>query len=109
MLMSISGLSVAYGPIKALDGVSLEVAKGEIVSIIGANGAGKSTMLRTVAGLLKPLKGTILFREKEITRQRPDWIRETGHLHGAGGAPHLPQPLREGEPRAGDTRCEAGS
>ena len=76
--MSISGLSVAYGPIKALDGVSLEVAKGEIVSIIGANGAGKSTMLRTVAGLLKPLKGTILFREKEITRQRPDRIVRQG-------------------------------
>jgi len=78
MLMSISGLSVAYGPIKALDGVSLEVAKGEIVSIIGANGAGKSTMLRTVAGLLKPLMGTILFREKEITRQRPDRIVRQG-------------------------------
>ncbi len=76
--MSISGLSVAYGPIKALDGVSLEVAKGEIVSIIGANGAGKSTMLRTVAGLLKPLRGTILFREKEITRQRPDRIVRQG-------------------------------
>jgi len=78
MLMSISGLSVAYGPIKALDGVSLEVAKGEIVSIIGANGAGRSTMLRTVAGLLKPLRGTILFREKEITRQRPDRIVRQG-------------------------------
>ena len=78
MLMSISGLSVAYGPIKALDGVSLEVAEGEIVSIIGANGAGKSTMLRTVAGLLKPLRGTILFREKEITRQRPDRIVRQG-------------------------------
>jgi len=76
--MSISGLSVAYGPIKALDGVSLEVAKGEIVSIIGANGAGKSTMLRTVAGLLKPLTGTILFREREITRQRPDRIVRQG-------------------------------
>ncbi len=78
MLMSISGLSVAYGPIKALDGVSLEVAKGEIVSIIGANGAGKSTMLRTVAGILKPLTGTILFREREITRQRPDRIVRQG-------------------------------
>jgi len=76
--MSISGLSVAYGPIKALDGVSLEVANGEIVSIIGANGAGKSTMLRTVAGLLKPLRGTILFREREITRQRPDRIVRQG-------------------------------
>lgn len=76
--MSISGLSVAYGPIKALDGVSLEVAKGEIVSIIGANGAGKSTMLRTVAGILKPLTGTILFREREITRQRPDRIVRQG-------------------------------
>ena len=78
MLMRISGLSVAYGPIKALDDVHLEVAQGEIVSIIGANGAGKSTMLRTVAGLLKPVAGTILFREKEITRQRPDRIVKQG-------------------------------
>jgi len=78
MLMRISALSVAYGPIKALDDVHLEVAEGEIVSIIGANGAGKSTMLRTVAGLLKPVAGTILFREKEITRQRPDRIVKQG-------------------------------
>jgi len=76
--MSISDLSVAYGPVKALEGVSLEVAKGEIVSIVGANGAGKSTMLRTVAGLLKPSRGTILFREREITRQRPDRIVRQG-------------------------------
>jgi len=76
--MSISDLSVAYGPIKALEGVSLGVAKGEIVSIVGANGAGKSTMLRTVAGLLKPSRGTILFREREITRQRPDRIVRQG-------------------------------
>ena len=76
--MSISDLSVVYGPVKALEGVSLEVAKGEIVSIVGANGAGKSTMLRTVAGLLKPSKGTILFREREITRQRPDRIVRQG-------------------------------
>ena len=76
--MSISDLSVVYGPVKALEGVSLEVAKGEIVSIVGANGAGKSTMLRTVAGLLKPSRGTILFREREITRQRPDRIVRQG-------------------------------
>lgn len=109
MLMSISGLSVAYGPIKALDGVSLEVAKGEIVSIIGANGAGKSTMLRTVAGLLKPLRGTILFREKEITRQRPDRIVRQGICMVPEGRRIFPNLSVKENLSWGDTRCEAGS
>jgi branched-chain amino acid transport system ATP-binding protein len=78
MLMSISGLRVAYGPIRALDDVSLEVDSGEIVSIIGANGAGKSTLLRTISGILKPLAGTIVFKGKEITRDRPDKIVKQG-------------------------------
>jgi branched-chain amino acid transport system ATP-binding protein len=78
MLMSVSGLSVAYGPIKALDDVGMGVGKGEIVSIIGANGAGKSTLLKTIAGILKPVAGTITFKEKEITRERPDKIVRQG-------------------------------
>jgi branched-chain amino acid transport system ATP-binding protein len=78
MLMSISGLSVSYGPITALEDVSIDVDRGEIVSIIGANGAGKSTLLKSVAGILKPRGGTIFFKEREITRERPDRIVKQG-------------------------------
>jgi len=78
MLMRVSRLSVAYGPVKALDDVSIEVGAGEIVSIIGANGAGKSTLLKTVAGILKPLSGAIVFKERDITRERPDRIVKQG-------------------------------
>ena len=55
-----------YGAIKALKGISLKVPKGEIITIIGANGAGKTTTVSTIAGLLKPLKGEILFNDKKI-------------------------------------------
>jgi branched-chain amino acid transport system ATP-binding protein len=78
MLMTVSHLNVAYGPIKALDDVSIHVEKGEIVSIIGANGAGKSTLLKAVTGILKPLSGAITFKEKTITRERPDRIVRQG-------------------------------
>lgn len=78
MLMNVSHLSVSYGLIRALDDVSIEVGAGEIVSIIGANGAGKSTLLKTVAGILKPVAGAIFFKEREITRERPDRIVKQG-------------------------------
>ncbi len=78
MLMRVEKLSVAYGPVKALDEVSIDVDIGEIVSIIGANGAGKSTLLKTVSGILKPLSGSIMFKERDITRQRPDRIVKQG-------------------------------
>ena len=81
MLMCISGLVVAYGPIRALEDVSIDVDRGEIVSIIGANGAGKSTLLKSVAGILKPRGGAIFFKEKgEITRERPDRIVKQGSV-----------------------------
>ncbi len=78
MLMRIGDLRVSYGPVTALDGVTLEVHKGEVLSLIGANGAGKSTLLRTVAGILKPLSGSIEFAGRSITRQRPDRIVRLG-------------------------------
>lgn len=78
MLMQITDLHVAYGAIKALDGVSIEVHKGEILSIIGANGAGKSMLLRTITGVLKALSGDVLFEGKNIRRERPDRIVRMG-------------------------------
>ncbi|MDP1720155.1 MAG: ABC transporter ATP-binding protein [Candidatus Nanopelagicaceae bacterium] len=65
-LLEVDDLKVAYGSILAVKGVSLVVNEGEIVTLIGSNGAGKSTTLRTISGLLKPKGGTILFRGEHI-------------------------------------------
>ena len=65
-LLSIHGLEVGYGAISALHGIDLEVRKGEIVTLIGANGAGKSTTLRAISGLVKPRLGFIRFDNEEI-------------------------------------------
>ena len=60
-MLTISNMQVYYGAIKALDGISLEVKQGEIVTMIGANGAGKSTTIRAVSGLVRPRVGEIDF------------------------------------------------
>ena len=65
-MLAIRDLSVHYGPIEALKGVSIDVAQGEIISIIGANGAGKTTLLHAISGLLRPSAGAIRFEGKEI-------------------------------------------
>jgi branched-chain amino acid transport system ATP-binding protein len=67
MLLEVNNLHVYYGAIHALQGVSFTVAEGEIVSLIGANGAGKSTTLRTISGLIRPRQGSIQFKGKDIT------------------------------------------
>ena len=66
-MLKVEGLNVYYGSIHAIKGVSFEVNQGEIVTMIGANGAGKSTTMNTVAGLLKPRSGSIVFEGKDIT------------------------------------------
>ncbi len=66
VLLDIKDLHVSYGAIAAVKGISLEVREGEIVTLIGSNGAGKSTTLRTVSGLLKPKKGSITFAGENI-------------------------------------------
>jgi len=81
MILEVKNISVCYGSIRALTGVSLEVAEGEIVSIIGANGAGKSTLLRTISGLLKPETGSILLEGQEITGLPPHRIACMGISH----------------------------
>jgi branched-chain amino acid transport system ATP-binding protein len=70
-MLEIQNVHAYYGKIHALDDVSLNVEKGEIVAIIGANGAGKSTMLKTASGLLKPRSGSIRLEGEELTRLRP--------------------------------------
>ena len=77
-MLRIENLCVNYGGIKAVKGITLEVPENEIVTIIGANGAGKSTTLRTVAGVVKPASGQIFFDEEEITGHSPDSIVAKG-------------------------------
>jgi|UniRef100_A0A7V3YH11 branched-chain amino acid transport system ATP-binding protein len=77
-VLQIENLHVFYGGIHALKGVSLLVPRGTIVALIGANGAGKSTMLRTVSGLVRPREGRILFEGQDITGESPHRIVEMG-------------------------------
>ena len=77
-MLKIEDLRVNYGGIEAVKGISVEVPEGEIVTLIGANGAGKSTTLRTIAGLVKPASGRITFQGEEITGLSPDRIVSKG-------------------------------
>lgn len=77
-MLKINDINVFYGAIHAIKGASLEVNEGEIVTLIGANGAGKSTILRTISGLLKPKSGTIQFEGKEIAGMPAHEIVKTG-------------------------------
>ncbi|HSS22160.1 MAG TPA: ABC transporter ATP-binding protein [Pyrinomonadaceae bacterium] len=65
-MLKLDNVSVNYGAIEALTGISMEVAKGEVVTLIGANGAGKTTTLRTITGLLEPRQGKVIFEGEEI-------------------------------------------
>ena len=67
MLLKIDDIHVYYGAIHAIKGVSFEVNEGEIVALIGANGAGKSTILKTISGLMHPRSGSITFMDQNIT------------------------------------------
>jgi branched-chain amino acid transport system ATP-binding protein len=69
MMLAVRDLSVFYGDAPALEGVSLEVAQGEIVAIVGANGAGKTSLIRTIGGVIAPRSGAIAFEGREIAGQ----------------------------------------
>jgi len=77
-MLKVEGIETWYGAIQALKGITLEVNQGEIVALLGANGAGKSTTIKTVTGLLKPAKGRIEFLGQDITRKDPESIAEMG-------------------------------
>ena len=80
-MLELDGLHVRYGNIRALQGVSLTVERGELVALIGSNGAGKTTVLRTTSGLLRPSEGTITFEGADITRAPTDHIVGLGIAH----------------------------
>jgi len=81
MLLEVKDLQVSYGAIAAVKGISFSVDQGEIVTLIGANGAGKSTTLKTISGLIRPRAGTILFNGKDITQAQPHKIVAMGISH----------------------------
>ena len=80
-MLKVQDLYVNYGSIVALQGISFEVHKGEIVSLVGANGAGKSTALKTISGLLKPKSGKIFFKGKAIENKKSYTIVQNGVVH----------------------------
>jgi branched-chain amino acid transport system ATP-binding protein len=80
-ILSVRSLVVHYGPVQALDGVSLEVRPGEIVALIGSNGAGKSTTLRAISGMLRPTEGTIVFEGRNIAGLPSHRIVGLGLVH----------------------------
>jgi branched-chain amino acid transport system ATP-binding protein len=84
-LLQIDGLHTYYGYVHALKGIDLEVRQGEIVTLIGANGAGKSTTLRTISGLVRPRQGRILFAGEEIETTAAHQIVERGISHAPEG------------------------
>ncbi len=78
MLLEVHSLETWYGPIKAIQGVTLSVAPGQIVTVLGANGAGKTTLLNTIAGVVDPFKGKVLFDGVEVQGWEPDAIARRG-------------------------------
>jgi branched-chain amino acid transport system ATP-binding protein len=76
--LQVSNLHVYYGAIHALKGITLSVEEGEVVTLIGANGAGKSTTLRTISGLLRPKEGSVSFAGQDLARLRPEQIVRLG-------------------------------
>ncbi|OYV00761.1 MAG: ABC transporter ATP-binding protein, partial [Burkholderiales bacterium PBB5] len=81
VLLQLANVESSYGPIKAIRGVSLKVRRGEIATVLGSNGAGKSTILKTISGVLDPTRGTVSFNGADITAQDPALIVRRGLAH----------------------------
>lgn len=90
-LLTLQGVTVYYGRVRALQGLTLEVLPGEVVALLGGNGAGKSTTLRAVSGLVRPASGHIRFRGQELTRLDPAAIVRLGVAHCPEGRKLFPE------------------
>jgi branched-chain amino acid transport system ATP-binding protein len=90
-LLQIEDISVYYGNIAAVKGLSMDVPKGAIVTLIGSNGAGKSTTLRTISGLLRPKAGRVMFEGKEISRSPGHEVVGMGIAHSPEGRRIFPR------------------
>ena len=84
-MLEVRDLEVAYGKIKAVKGISFDVNEGEVVSLIGTNGAGKTTTLRTISGLLRPVRGSITFNGQDLTTVAAHDIVQLGIAHSPEG------------------------
>jgi branched-chain amino acid transport system ATP-binding protein len=80
-MLAVEGLITEYGPVRAVDGVSLEVLAGTVTSVLGANGAGKTSLLRTICGLVRPTSGRVTFAGTDITRMPVEEIVRRGLSH----------------------------
>ena len=89
-LLTLRNIETYYGPIVAIRGVSLEVQEGTIVTILGANGAGKTTVLKTIGGAMDPQKGRVAFNGQDITSRDPDRIAKLGIGHVPEGREVFP-------------------
>jgi branched-chain amino acid transport system ATP-binding protein len=106
MLLEIKDLWVHYGRAEAVRGISLEVEQGSIVTLIGANGAGKSTTLRTISGLKRATSGEIWFDGERIDSLPPYEIVKRGIAHVPEGRQLVLQPFGKAEPRDGRVSVE---
>ena len=91
MLLELVDLEVRYGAIPALSAMSLEIAEGEIVTLLGANGAGKTTTLRSISGLHHPARGRILFEGRDIATMAPHHVMALGISHSPEGRRIFPR------------------
>ncbi|OUL98228.1 ABC transporter ATP-binding protein [Variovorax sp. JS1663] len=89
-VLKLLNVESAYGPIKAIRGVSLKVRQGEIATVLGSNGAGKTTILKTISGIIDPRKGSIEFQGRNITAQDPAHIVQQGLCHVPEGREVFP-------------------
>jgi branched-chain amino acid transport system ATP-binding protein len=89
-VLKLLNVESAYGPIKAIRGVSLQVRRGEIATVLGSNGAGKSTILKTISGILDPNKGSIEFKGHNITAHDPAYVVQQGLSHVPEGREVFP-------------------
>jgi len=90
-MLQIENLQVAYGKVQALWGVSLSIGAGEIVALVGANGAGKTSMLKTISGLIRPVSGTIIFEGTHLEQATPAQIVRRGLIHVPEGRKLFPE------------------
>jgi branched-chain amino acid transport system ATP-binding protein len=89
-LLSVNTIETFYGPIQAIRGVSIDVEAGQIVTVLGANGAGKTTVLRTISGVLDPERGQVMFEGRDIAHMAPDRVMRLGICHVPEGRETFP-------------------
>jgi branched-chain amino acid transport system ATP-binding protein len=89
-VLVLSNVESAYGPIRAIRGVSLKVRQGEIATVLGSNGAGKTTILKTISGIIEPRRGSVHFKGADITSKDPAAIVRMGLMHVPEGREVFP-------------------